>query len=220
MKRKKEPIQINIVDNQLLFSLALKTLLEAKTELHLSVEIPSGHPQTLEKNEPDILFLSSNLVNSSGTRIVKPAAEKPRMTKIIVLGDSASREEMAEFFEQGAYGFVDKESPSHVLFDAIKAVMAGKYWVGKKAASRLGERFGKHPLPPSADQKSNYGLTPREVDVIKTVISGRTNKEIAGQLAISEQTVKHHITNIFDKLGVYNRLELTLFVFHHGLVED
>jgi DNA-binding NarL/FixJ family response regulator len=65
----------------------------------------------------------------------------------------------------------------------------------------------------------HYGLTPREMEVVTAAVSGCSNKEIATQFSISEQTVKHHITSIFDKLGVYNRLELTLFAFHHGLIE-
>jgi DNA-binding NarL/FixJ family response regulator len=65
----------------------------------------------------------------------------------------------------------------------------------------------------------NYGLTPREMEIVKAVVSGSSNKEIAGLHHISEQTVKHHITSIFDKLGVYNRLELTLFTFHHALID-
>jgi two-component system, NarL family, nitrate/nitrite response regulator NarL len=68
-------------------------------------------------------------------------------------------------------------------------------------------------------EEKKFGLTPREIEIVRAVASGYSNSEIAGRMSISEQTVKHHITNIFDKLGVYNRLELSLFVFNHGLVE-
>jgi two-component system, NarL family, nitrate/nitrite response regulator NarL len=97
--------------------------------------------------------------------------------------------------------------------------MSGQYWIGNQAVANLVQTLKQHKSTAKSARPKNYGLTPREFEVTKAVVSGYPNKEIAAQMAISEQTVKHHITSIFDKLGVYNRLELTLFVFHHGLID-
>jgi two-component system, NarL family, nitrate/nitrite response regulator NarL len=122
-------------------------------------------------------------------------------------------------FELGARGLVMKDAATSMLFKCIRTVTAGQYWVGRQGVSNLVQTLKQYKSAAKSARPKNYGLTPREFEVIKAVVSGYPNKEIAGQLSISEQTVKHHVTSIFDKLGVYNRLELTLFVFHHGIVD-
>lgn len=220
MKKRKESIRISIVGHDPIFGLALKSVLEAKAEFHADVKSLTDPSQIDERNDPDIFLLNAVPSKGSGTEMLRSCAQRQSMARSIILGDSAGVEEMAEFIDAGARGYVFTEAPSGILLESIKAVMAGKYWIGNKAVSRLDGRFKKSKNSPNKSDLSNYGLTPREMDVIRAVISGLTNREIAQKLAISEQTVKHHITNIFDKLGVYNRLELTLFVFHHGLVES
>ena len=128
-------------------------------------------------------------------------------------------DEITQAFELGARGVVLKDSATAVLLQCIHAVMAGQYWLGQQGVADLDETLKQHRSAEKKSSPQKYGLTPREIEVMKTVISGCSNKEIATQLSISEQTVKHHITSIFDKLGVYNRLELALFAFHHGLIE-
>ena len=96
--------------------------------------------------------------------------------------------------------------------------MAGQYWVGREQVSDLvaalrGLTNGGEPV----GSPQSFGLTERELEIIATIVAGHANKDIAEKLAISEKTVKHHLTNIFDKLGVSNRLELALFALHHRL---
>jgi len=91
---------------------------------------------------------------------------------------------------------------------------AGEYWIGKQNFANLLEALKQHRHSAKMTPK-NFGITEREMEVLDKAVSGLSNKEISTQFAISEQTVEHHITSIFDKLGVYNRLELTLFALHH-----
>jgi DNA-binding NarL/FixJ family response regulator len=131
-----------------------------------------------------------------------------------VEGDDISRS-----FELGARGLVRKDVAASMLINCMRAVREGKYWIGRQSAESIEEVLQRCRSSAKRASPENYRLTPREMQIIRAVVSASTNREIAQQLSISEETVKHHITNIFDKLGVYNRLELTLFVFHHGIIE-
>ena len=101
-------------------------------------------------------------------------------------------------------------------------MIEGKFWFGDSSVNDLVEILREYLPPAAADDgknaKSNFGLTPREMDVVESIVSGFTNREIANRYSISEQTVKHHLRNIFDKVGASNRLELALFAINHGLV--
>ena len=96
--------------------------------------------------------------------------------------------------------------------------MSGEFWIGQtKVADLVG---ALRAYMPSADgeQRKQFGLTGRELEVVGAIVSGLTNRDIAESFSISEQTVKHHLRNIFDKVGVSNRLELALFAINHALV--
>ena len=99
--------------------------------------------------------------------------------------------------------------------------MAGQYWVGHESVSDLVETL-RGFIPPKSDvtAKKTYGLTSRELETVSKIVAGYTNKDIAQEFSISEETVKRHLTRIFDKLGVSNRLELALFALKHELVGE
>ena len=222
MPQNNSEIRIVLATDHPIFRDALKVLLDRAQGFSVigAARVDGENLQFPPLVDPDILILNASQSPMHRTEMIRACAESKNGTKTIILGDLATRDEMAEFFECGAHGFVDKESAPSVLFEAIRAVTNGKYWAGGKAVSRFHQRFKKQKKHSKPAQRGGHNLTPREMDVIGAVVTGCTNREIAGKLKISEQTVKHHITNIFDKLGVYNRLELTLFVFHHGLVEN
>jgi DNA-binding NarL/FixJ family response regulator len=111
-----------------------------------------------------------------------------------------------------------KDAPTEVLFNSIRSVMNGQFWVGQTQVKDLMEALRFYVVPADEGSKEQIHLTSRERDVVGGIASGFTNREIAERLSISEQTVKHHLRNIFDKTGVSNRLELALFAINHGLV--
>jgi two-component system nitrate/nitrite response regulator NarL len=109
-----------------------------------------------------------------------------------------------------------KETASDVLFKSIDAIQSGQYWVGRTTvdlASTLRQLSSAARTP----SRKNFGLTRRELEIIGVILGGYSNGDIARKFSISEKTVKHHLTNIFDKIGVSNRLELALFALHHNL---
>ena len=218
----KDLVRIFIADDHPIFRDALKTLLACESQCRVMGEASDGEEtlRLLPKYEPDILLLDLHMPGISGMDVLQSLEENQSKVKTIVMCGIANPKEISKIFNLGSQGLILKESPSEILIKSIKTVMKGKYWIGKHAVSNPADKIKNYKESNRNQAQNNYGLTPREMEVIRSVVAGRINKEIAKELSISEQTVKHHITNVFNKLGVYNRLELTLFVFHHGIIES
>lgn len=214
--------RILIVDDHTIFRAGLSALLSGQPEFKIVGEASDGDEalKLVEKLKPDILLLNLLMPKKNGMEVLEALAKSGNGVRTIVLSAEAEGQEVSRAFELGARGLVLKDSAAATLFKSVRAVMAGQYWVGRKSVSSLIQTLKHYGDSASSGKPRNYGLTPREMEIIRAVVSGFPNKEIAHKFGISEQTVKHHITNIFDKLGVYNRLELTLFAFHHGIVKE
>jgi two-component system, NarL family, nitrate/nitrite response regulator NarL len=222
MSPKNPRIRIVIADDHTIFRDGLKTLLAGQGELHVVGEACDGEEalKLVEKLHPDILLLDMSMPRVSGMDVLQALADSSNQNKTltILLSAALEGEEITRAFELGARGIVLKDSATQMLFKSIAAVMAGEYWIGRQSFADCIEALKQHRHAAKKTPK-NFGITAREMEVLDKAVFGLSNKEIAAQFAISEQTVKHHITSIFDKLGVYNRLELTLFALHHKLVQ-
>jgi len=118
----------------------------------------------------------------------------------------------------GARGVVLKDCGTEILMRSIRSVLAGEYWVGREPVSNLMQYLrGLMDSSTKISRQKRFGLTPRELDIVSAVVAGFANKEIAEHFKISEDTVKHHLSNIFDKTGVSTRLELALFAVNQAL---
>jgi len=218
---KNKPVRIVIADDHEIFREGLKALLAAHLEFEVVGEAANGDEavQAVAALHPDILLLDRVMPKLGGMQVLHSLAGSLNNTRIVLLSGAVEGDDIPRAFELGARGLVMKDTATSTLLDCIRSVLAGKYWIGRQSADSLDATLKHCRGTVRKGKPENYKLTPREIEVIRAVVSGSTNKEIAGQLSISEQTVKHHITSIFDKLGVYNRLELTLFVFHHGIID-
>jgi DNA-binding NarL/FixJ family response regulator len=215
-------VRILIADDYALFRDALKKVLDADPGFLVVGEACNGE-ETLKQVgllDPDILLLDWQMPKISDKDVLRSLSISGTRARTILLTAEIEMEQISELLEIGVRGLVLKESSSSVLFKSIRCVMAGQYWIIRDSFANLDETLNRSRSPGSKNKRpKNYGLTRRELEVIAAVVSGHTNREIAKQFSISEQTVKHHVTRIFDKLGVYNRLELTLFTLHHGLID-
>lgn len=222
MTKKKLSTRILIADDHAIFRAGLISLLSRQPEFEVVGEASDGNEalKILEKLNPDILLLDLCMPKKGGMEVLEVLAKSGNSVRTIVLSAGAEGKEVSRAFELGARGLVLKDSATTTLFKSVQAVMAGQYWIEKKSVSSLIQTLNRCGENEKNGKPKNYGLTPREMEIIRVVVSGYPNKEIASRFCISEQTVKHHITNIFDKLGVYNRLELALFAFHHGVVKE
>jgi len=212
-------IRIVIADDHPVFREGLVKLLEAKPDLHVvGVACDGADAMALvAKLEPDLLLLDLAMPRMTGLAALHELKDRSTRTRIIMVTAAIDRTEIITALQLGAQGVVLKGSASEVLFKSIRAVMAGQYWVGRNRVAdlttALHELAASHPQP----TRKQFGLTPRELEIIGVILGGYSNNDIAVKFAISEKTVKHHLTNIFDKLGVSNRLELALFALHHHL---
>ena len=171
----------------------------------------------LQDLRPDVLLLDLVMPGLTGLETLREMADGPDV-RTILLTASIAKEQIAQALQLGARGIVLKEAPTDILFRSIETVVDGQFWVGDREVADLLEALRPYLNPPDEQSKKKFGLTSRELDVVSCIVSGYTNRDVAAKYSISEQTVKHHLRNIFDKTGVSNRLELALFAINHGLV--
>ena len=211
-------VRILISDDYAIFRAGLRKLLEAEPGFQVIGEAANGEEavELTRELKPDILLL--DLAVSRG---VRESATSSCSAHILVLTTAIDEAHMVEALALGARGVLLKDSATPLLFEGIRCVMTGGYWVGHERVASLAQVLRDFaPLTSSETNSKNFGLTRREFDIVAAVVAGYTNKDTAQNLSVSVQTVKHHLTNIFDKLGVYSRLELALFAINHELLDE
>ena len=219
--RNPHPTRVLIADDHPIFRDALRKLLEIEADFSVVGEAADGGEaiKLLRQVKADVLLLDLSMPRYPGIQVLRQLASWPPTVRTIVLAAVIERAEMLEALRLGARGIVSKESSTQSLTTAIRSVMAGQYWIGQENVSNLVDAV-RDVLPSRTSPKmANSSLTPREREVMEAIVGGRTNRDIANGFSISQQTVKHHITKIFEKLGVSNRVELALLAVKHQLVE-
>jgi DNA-binding NarL/FixJ family response regulator len=167
---------------------------------------------------PDILLLGSSS-SSAWLDLLKAVVSAAGPVRTILLVKSIAAPEIIDGLRCGACGVVPQDSAPDLLLESVTAVAAGEYWIGcDRAAGDPADTIRR--LQHAAHASQRFGLTRREIDIARRVVQGDTNREIAAGLAISENTVKRHVLNVFDKVGVSNRVELALFVAYHRFLDD
>jgi len=220
--RRAQPIRILIADDHPIFRDGLRRLLEAEPDLKVVGEACDGAEavKLVRQLRPDILLLDLAMPRHPGLEALREMSSGPasNSVRVILLTAAAEKNQIVEALQLGARGIVMKDSATQLLLKSIHTVMAGEYWVGRESVSNLVQylRMLVQSSGEEARQKK-FGLTPRELDIVSAVVAGYSNKEIAEYFKISEDTVKHHLSNIFDKLGVSTRLELALFAVNQSL---
>jgi len=222
MDKSPETVRILLADDHPILRHGLRKLLEVEPDLRVIGEAGDGIEAVkgVHRLKPDLLLLDLNMPRQTGLEALREIG--PSTTRTVVLAAAIEKAEVAQAIQLGARGVVLKESATELLLRCIRAVMRGQYWVGREVVFSLIEAL-RDLLPTNGDSQNgqaNFGLTPREMEVITAVVNGYTNKDIAQSFSLSIQTVKHHLTSIFDKLGVSNRLELALFTVNHHLVGE
>jgi two-component system, NarL family, nitrate/nitrite response regulator NarL len=214
-----QEIRILIADDHSIFRDGVRKLLEAEGGFTIVGEATNGTEalDLVHELRPDVLLLDISMPQLTGLEVLRRLPKQTAPLRTILLTASVEKSEIIEALLLGAHGIVPKQSASRMLFKSIRTVMAGEFWVSRDLVSDLVETL-RGPSNSGVGAKT-MGLTRRELEVIAAVVEGQVNKDIAQTFHISEYTVKHHLTRIFDKLGVSNRVELAMFAVNHELVK-
>ncbi len=222
--QKNAQIQILIAEEQRIYGDSLCALLEREQDFKVVGVSRDGATtiQMSQQNKPDVLLLNiSNKMTVNDEMEVLDELQKLSVpVRTILMASSLSGPDLKRALLLGVRGVVLNTSSTQALLDGIRGVMEGQYWIGTEiSASVLGALRDNTESTNGNGSKGAFGLTSREMQIVSVVVAGYSNAEIAKKHGISEQTVKHHLSSIFDKLGVFNRLELALFAVHHKLVD-
>jgi DNA-binding NarL/FixJ family response regulator len=213
-------IRIVIADESPIFRDGLKRLLEADTRLQTvgDTRLGSTVPPLVGQLRPDILLLGAASSGDLWADTLRGIASEAVSVRTILLANAIDTRQVTTALQSGAAGVLAKDSAPDLLFKSIEAVMAGECWIGTESSSR-NVTASVRRLDHARRHALGFGLTRRELDIIRAVLDGDTNREIAARLSISENTVKRHLMHTFNKMGVSSRIELALFAAHHRLLE-
>jgi len=210
------PIRVMIVDDHKLVREGLRAVFEQGDEVEVVGEAGSGEEalEAIEKIKPEVVLMDISLPGMNGIQATKLIKDKKPDVKIVILTMHDQEGYVYEAVKAGATGYMLKSSSSDDLLRSIKTVYEGKALLDPDATSQLLKEF----VNLAENKAREYGLSNREMEVLQLLSEGKTNKEIAKALWISEQTVKTHIAHIFDKLGTSDRTETVARALRNGLV--
>ena len=218
------PVKILLVEDQKLIRVALKSLFEGQDEIIVASEAQSGK-EAVEKfriEHPDVILMDIGLPDISGINTAKKILEIDSKAKIIILTSHLSEQEIMDALHAGACAYVLKDISTDYLKMIIKTVREGAMWLDPQVVPILREK-NCGIIPPRQMSRAMFkeqhaNLTQREYEVLKLVVDGLSNSEIAQELTISEHTAKAHVCNIIQKLVVDDRTQAAVKALKEGLV--
>lgn len=220
MSKPKQAIRILVADDHAIFRDGLRKLLEASDDTQIIGEAANGVEcaKMLAKLKPDILLLDLRMPEKDGLAVLEELNFDSLTTRVIVLTAAEDDRDVVRAMRLGARGVVLKQSASDLLLKSIHKVYDGEIWLDNRMTAEVIDAFKKSAE--AGQRREKPLLSDREKEIVQLVAQGFRNREIGEKLFISEQTVKNHLHNIFDKLGVSDRLELALYAIHHRLIEQ
>ena len=215
-------IRIVIADDHPIFRDGLRKLLMLEEDFRVVAEARDGSEVlwVLEEHQPDILLLDLKMPGLDGLTALQKL-QNSRTTKVVVLTTSEDKNQFVQAMNFGTCGIVLKQTATDLLIKSIRKVHAGEIWLDSHTTAAVMSKFSSAMEPTALGgrdlDRDQSPLSQREREIVVLVAQGFKNKEMAEKMFISEQTVKNHLHNIFDKLGVSDRLELALYAIHKNI---
>ena len=221
-----QKIRIVVADDHPIFRDGLCKLLALEEDFEVVAQAQDGRQvlDVLQQHDPDILLLDLKMPGLDGLATLQRLQATRNRTRVIVLTASDDKNEFVQAMKLGTSGIVLKQTATDLLIKSIRKVHAGEIWLDSHTTAAVIRQFvaaDEAPMQSQAPQpqrdRERSPLSQREREIVALVAQGFKNKEMAEKMFISEQTVKNHLHNIFDKLGVSDRLELALYAIHNNL---
>jgi DNA-binding NarL/FixJ family response regulator len=210
-------VRVLIVDDQTLFRAGLARLLNEDPRVEVVAQATDGADaaKLAAKHKPDVVLMDLKMPVLDGIEATRQIIEADPAVKILVLTTFETDSQVIQALKAGASGYVLKDSTAEAIVSSIVAVMSGEKVMASAVANRVLEMLTGTTTP-----KEFYdGLTNREIEILKLLANGMANKQIAYRLKISEKTVRNHVSNTYEKLGIYDRSQAVLYAVRKGLVE-
>src|SRR5579884_2626517 len=215
-------IRVLIADDHALFRRGLIMVLEAEPDIEVVAEAQDG-TEVIGKAEefvPDVLLMDVRMPKLNGIEAARAIRESVPSAKIVMLTVSDEEDDLFDAIKAGANGYLLKEISIEEVADAIRSVVQGQSLISPSMASKLLNEF--NTLARRAEERQQFPvptLTSRELEVLKLVAKGLSNREIADELFISENTVKNHVRNILEKLHLHSRMQAVMYAVRERLID-
>ena len=216
------PIRIAVADEDSAFREYFRDLVLQEPDLSILAELssPAEVAPALLQQQFDVVLLSLSIGGGQGFAVLEQLYNLKQTAKVICLARSETQEDYVRAVRLGCRGIISKTAPAELLLKSVRKVQEGELWLDRVTTAMVLRQFAQElPAPRRERESKPTPLSPREREIVGLVTQGYKNKELAEKLNISEQTVKNHMHNIFDKLGVSDRLELALYAIHNHLNE-
>ena len=212
-----QAVKVLVVDDQTLFRTGLTSLLSEDERVDVVGQAVDGTDAVKQaiKLKPDVVLMDIKMPNVDGIEATRQILDVLPGIKVLILTTFETDSQVIQALKAGASGYVLKDSSAAAIVSSIVAVMSGEQVMASTVADRVLEMLTGTSTP-----KEFYdGMTNREIEILKLVANGMVNKQIAFRLKISEKTVRNHVSNMYDKLGIYDRSQAVLYAVKKGLVD-
>src|SRR5436190_4937714 len=221
-EKKKGTVRIVIADDHPIVRDGLKKLLTLEEDVQVVGEACDGCEvlDKVQELDPDVLLLDLRMPNLDGLSALQALQQTNKRTRVIILTASEDKNEFVQAMKLGCSGIVLKQTAPDLIVKSIRKVNSGEIWLDSLTTAAVMRQFStglESAGGGGGKGRERSPLSAREREIVALVAQGYKNKEMAEKMFISEQTVKNHLHNIFDKLGVSDRLELALYAIHKGL---
>jgi DNA-binding NarL/FixJ family response regulator len=214
-------IKVVIADDHPIVRDGLRKLLGLEDDIDVIGEASDGREvlQVVQQTDPDVILLDLRMPNLDGLSALQALQQMNKRARIIVLTASEDKNEFVQAMKLGCSGIVLKQTAPELIVKSIRKVFSGEIWLDSHTTAAVMRQFAApgDVIGGTGKGRERSPLSAREREIVSLVAQGYKNKEMAEKMFISEQTVKNHLHNIFDKLGVSDRLELALYAIHKGL---
>ncbi|MEM1054591.1 MAG: response regulator transcription factor [Bacteroidota bacterium] len=210
-------IRVVLADDHRIVREGIRDRLAAEADIEVVGEAADGKTalRLVRDVQPDVVVLDVEMPEMTGVEVARAIATEGLASRVLVLSGYDDAEYVGALLDAGAAGYLTKDESLKSIVEAVRGIASGEDgWLSRRIAAQV-VSLRRQP----AEAGTPGGLTPREIDVLRLVARGRTNAEAAGELHVSEYTVRNHLASVYSKLAVSNRAEATAWAWRTGLVE-